>query len=300
MTILPSTTEWSMIMATHTYLVFGDLHGRILPAFRLAIAWSRDHDIPVTGLLQVGDLGYFPDLSRLDKATVRFAARDPNELGAQLVIEPNPLADSVFHDPLCPGGLWFTPGNHEDYDDLNHRASAHFSDASFPVDAYMMVRCIQNGQVETLPGGLRVGAIWGVDGEGPTARRKLPPSAYISTQKVNQLTGQSFDVLLTHDSPFDAVRPGYGSEALTRLRHLTTPPFAFFGHYHGTIGEIAPTEGVSSGRLFHMSGLELSGRDGTAEPHTVGVLHWDGARGEFEYLPEEWLRTFTRFNWQYR
>jgi hypothetical protein len=39
-----------------TYLVFGDLHGRILPAFRLALAWQRDHGERLAGLLQVGDL----------------------------------------------------------------------------------------------------------------------------------------------------------------------------------------------------------------------------------------------------
>jgi hypothetical protein len=51
-------------MAEIFYLVFGDLHGRILPAFRLAAAWARDHGCPIDGLLQVGDLGYFPDVSR--------------------------------------------------------------------------------------------------------------------------------------------------------------------------------------------------------------------------------------------
>ena len=55
-------------MSLATYLVFGDLHGRVLPAFRLALAWQRDHGACLAGLLQVGDLGYFPDLSRLDKA----------------------------------------------------------------------------------------------------------------------------------------------------------------------------------------------------------------------------------------
>ena len=58
-----------------TYLVFGDLHGRVLPAFRLAARWRQDHGEPVGALLQVGDLGFFPDHSRLDRATAKFAAR---------------------------------------------------------------------------------------------------------------------------------------------------------------------------------------------------------------------------------
>ena len=85
-------------MSAQTYLVFGDLHGRILPAFRLATVWAREHATPVAGILQVGDLGYFPDISRLDKATLRHAKDDPTELGAQGIIAPNQLADAVFDD----------------------------------------------------------------------------------------------------------------------------------------------------------------------------------------------------------
>jgi hypothetical protein len=83
-------------MSVSHYLIFGDLHGRILPAFCLAMAWEREHGIRLDGLLQVGDLGYFPDPSRLDKATARHAAHDPMELGACLVAEPNREADAVF------------------------------------------------------------------------------------------------------------------------------------------------------------------------------------------------------------
>ena len=55
-------------MPPATYLVFGDLHGRVLPAFRFASYWSRTHDRPLQGLLQVGDLGYFPDPAAMDRA----------------------------------------------------------------------------------------------------------------------------------------------------------------------------------------------------------------------------------------
>src|ERR1700733_11979062 len=100
-----------------SYLIFGDLHGRILPAFRLASAWGREHGVALSGLLQVGDLGYFPDPTRLDKATARFAADDPLELGTQLVAAPSLEADAVFHgEGYDVGHLWFTAGNHEDFD----------------------------------------------------------------------------------------------------------------------------------------------------------------------------------------
>src|SRR5688572_13426826 len=103
-------------MTAVTYLVFGDLHGRILPAFCLARAWAREHRVDVAGLLQVGDLGYFPDVGRMDKATLRHGKDDPLEFGTQLVTEPNQDADELFFGDENPGAdLWFTAGNHEDF-----------------------------------------------------------------------------------------------------------------------------------------------------------------------------------------
>src|SRR4051812_18591367 len=145
------------------YLIFGDLHGRILPAFRLALRWEREHGLRLAGLLQVGDLGYFPDLARLDKATARQAAADPLELGTHLIAEPNREADAVFHGEAGPPPpLWFTAGNHEDFLALSERdRDGGRRAASFAVDAYGFVRCLRDGRVETLPGPLWVGSVWG-------------------------------------------------------------------------------------------------------------------------------------------
>lgn len=284
-------------VSTHTFLVFGDLHGRVLPAFRLALAWAADHETPLAGLLQVGDLGYFPDPARLDRATARFAADDPLELGAALVAERSPEADELFADPDLPEALWFTAGNHEDFDALSARAGA--SDAvDFPVDAYDRVRAIRDGRAITLAGDLRVGAVWGVDGQGPHCRRKLPERGYIRPRAVTDLTGTPFDVLLMHDAPADAAREHYGSGELAALLDLNPPQFAFFGHYHGVGRRVAEARFPRT-ELYHLEGLELRHRGATAEPNSVGVLEWEDGEGRFEYVAESWLRTFTRHNWRY-
>src|SRR5262249_24122758 len=83
-------------MSVARYLIFGAVAARIRPAFRLAMGWEGEHGVRSDGLLQVGDLGYFPDIARLDKATARHAAADPLELGACLVVVPNRQADEVF------------------------------------------------------------------------------------------------------------------------------------------------------------------------------------------------------------
>src|SRR5207302_5601008 len=101
------THSRSPVMRPATYLVFGDLHGRVLPAFKLAQAWSREQGVAVDGLLQVGDLGD----SRFDRNTKRHKALDPLEGGMRLVAQPSEEADEVFTDALCPAALWFTAGN---------------------------------------------------------------------------------------------------------------------------------------------------------------------------------------------
>ena len=287
-------------MALARYLVFGDVHGRILPAFRLAMVWERDHAVRLDGLLQVGDLGYFPDPTRLDKATARHAAVDPLELGASLVAEPTREADEVMQGPGGPAPvLWFTAGNHEDFAALarKERDGGRHS-ASFAVDAYHRVRCIRDGRVETLPGPLRVGAVWGIDDQAPNARRKTPERGRIHESSAIALARSAFDVLLSHDGPTDAVRTDTGSECLRALIDLARPAFAFFGHYgsrHGRIGHTSQRTEV-----YQLAGFELR-RDGScAEAGSVGLLKWENRAGAFEYLDESWLRGFTRYNWRLR
>jgi hypothetical protein len=286
-------------MGRVTYLIFGDLHGRILPAFLLASAWGREHDVAVTGLLQVGDLGYFPDPARLDKATARHAVDDPLELGAQLVAAPSPEADAVFHGRDCDGGrLWFTAGNHEDFDALARLERAGRQGSSFPVDAYGRVLCLRDGAVETLPGPLRVGAAWGIDDRAPNARRRTPAAGRLREASLTALAGARFDLLLTHESPRDAVLPGSGSEGIGVVLDLARPAFAFFGHYGSRYGRIAGDFGGA--QVYQMAGFELRQDRSHAEPGSVGILTWDGAAGSFAYLDEAWLRTFTRHNWRHR
>jgi hypothetical protein len=277
------------------YLVFGDLHGRILPAFRLATVWAREHGVALAGILQVGDLGYFPDPSRLDRATLRHAVDDPLELGAIDLVQPNPLADAVFADRDCPPGLWFTAGNHEDFDELE-RLAAGKRTPTFFVDRFGMVSCVKDGEVATVAG-LRVGAVWGVDGAGPSRRTNLPPRAYIRERAVNRLLAEKFDVLLCHDAPMDAKRAGYGSELLSSLIELARPKFAFFGHYKGAGSRV---DWAGGSEVHHLAGFELRKRDGTPEPGSVGLLRWHSGQGRFEYLPDAWLRTFSRHNWKHR
>ena len=212
--------------------------------------------------------------------------------GVQLVAQPSKEADTVFADEHCPAVLWLTAGNHEDSDLLEgwERGTGGRAD-SFVVDASGKLRCIRDGHAATLPGELRVGALWGIDDRAPRARKKVPLRSRISHRSATGLSCAAFALRLTHDSPRDAIFPDSGNEEIGAIIRCAGPAFAFFDHYHGNGRQVEGDFGDTG--VYHPSGLEMWDR-GHAEEGSVGVLAWDGSAGDFAYLDPAWLRTFKR------
>lgn len=249
--------------------------------------------VPLDGLLQVGDLGYFPDTTRLDSASRRHAARDSLELGVSEFNAANLTACCFFQhfDPLVR--LYFTAGNHEDHELLQrHRRSR---DPAWPVDDFHRLWCIDDGRALPMHSGLRVASLWGIDGDAPKARRIRTPRVRIDPTAAERLGQESFDVLLTHESPRDAIWIDSGSLEISAIIELVQPQLAFFGHYH-TPGRLAECD-FGRTRVYWMSGMELQGRGDAAEPRCAGLLSRTGKNLEFSYLPDDWLAQFTRNNW---
>ncbi len=291
--MVPNSLSNSDSLAMHTYLVFGDLHGRVLPAFALARRYEAEFQIRLSGLFQVGDLGYFPDPNRLDSATRKHAARDPLELGVSEITSANSQACRFFSqlDPALK--LYFIAGNHEDHELLEQQRRSR--DPAWPVDDFQRLWCIDDGRIMKLVTGLRVGGLWGIDGDAPQARRIRSPRSQINAKSANRLCGESCDVLLTHESPRDAIWIDSGSTEILSIIAAMQPQLAFFGHYHEP-GRLAECD-FGRTQVYWMNGLELQRRGGVAEPMSVGVMRQFKDRLQFDYLPESWLREFRRDNW---
>jgi hypothetical protein len=205
-------------------------------------------------------------------------------------------ADTAFAEGTDPGALWFTAGNHDDHEGLRARERRVGRGAeSLVAGGCGRLRCIRDGRVALLPGGLRVGALWGIDDRAPRARERVPSGGHIRGRSAEALGGALFDVLLTHESPRDAILDGHGSEAIGAVIRRARPAFAFFGHYHRTGCRVEGDFGAT--RVYHLGHLELDSR---AEKGSVGVLTWGDRGGDFVYLDPAWLRTVTRTNWRRR
>ena len=111
--------------------------------------------------------------------------------------------------------------------------------------------------------------------------------------------GSRFDVLLTHESPRDAVLKDSGSEGIGVVIAQARPAFAFFGHYGSRYGRVE-VECRKDGGLPICTGFEMRRDGSTAEAGSVGLLTWGDGVGKFRYLDDGWLRTFTRHNWRHR
>ena len=216
--------------------IFSDIHGKFLLPFKLVAHYQNLTGNKIDWILQCGDMGAFPDKSRLDTATLRHARRDRDELGfLDDFAQPNPdiaaFLNQLDINMLC------VRGNHEDHlflDELEATAAQH-NQAMFAIDAYKRVHVCRSGMPVVLDNGAEQLNLVGVGRIGDRKRRDHPQFIQEYEHKALKKlykTKLEFDVLLTHDKPSESER-GFGSQEVADL--LNHVPFAW--HFYGHTGE---------------------------------------------------------------
>lgn len=288
--------------------VLGDLHGHFSLAYRVLRRWELETGLALDVILQVGDLGAFPPPFRLDKATQRFAEKDPDELGFAQYVDGSPEADAVLA-PDAPDAtridadLVFIRGNHEDFGYLAGLGGA--DDGPPAVDPYGRIRYLPNGATFTFERrghALTLGALGGISEDGRPGRD--PASPFYTASEVRKLraAGDRVDVLLSHEPPYGAassVSPRYthgGSPEVLDFLREHRPRYHFCGHYHEPGQRLAAPGGTESW-ILHAVNFQKPSR---LNPGCIGVLTWSG-RGPagFELLDPPWLKAFTKNTWRY-
>ena len=196
-----------MTSTTRHIAVFGDTHGHLRLMLLLCRLWQQQEGVHLDGVLQCGDLGFFPDPDRLDRATKKFAKRDPEELGYWRYFAKPAPQESDARTELILGGdpddlgtvrcpIVFCHGNHEDFELL---ADIVQDDELRAVDHFERLQYLRSGSVMDV-GGIRVAAIGGApEDPGDNKAARLGPR--VSATAVQGLKKQAFDVLLTHGGP---------------------------------------------------------------------------------------------------
>ncbi len=284
-------------MSPKTFAVFGDVHGRITLMLMLSRAWEKKTGRSLDGVLQVGDMGAYPDLSRIDDATRRHAARDSDELGFSQY-----LRSCREGAALLDGGGWpvvWVRGNHEDFDYLSgfRQPTA--------VDPWGRLVFLPDGQQYTLAG-VRIGAMGGMAprherrGRGRKARKKyrkeqsaddprLVPRRLINTAFVDTTPA----VLLTHAGP-QVPALSSGSQLLTQLCERIRPRVHLFGHHHVALD---PTAGPGGSTLIGLEHLEF--RRGHLQQRCWGILELVGDQVTWTWGDTfDWIEPLNRKNYR--
>lgn len=267
----------------------GDLHGRVLHALALIVTWQKRNGRRFHLLVQVGDMGAFPDTSRLERTANRHLVTDPSQYDfVRLICADDGLAESLARLRGCLAGpVHFIRGNHEDFDWLE-RLPRDSGSGTAAVDRCGLMRHVPDGTVMTF-GGLRVAFLGGV-GERDDAAG-INRGAY---ETLLTMEPGSIDVLVTHQGPYGS-STGFrgdiqGSRMITDLIERSRPTFHVAGHAHVLSGPTRFGETtylgldcVVASPLYHP---DVRG----FQPGCLGVLDTD--HGKLEAVTDDWLAGF--------
>jgi Icc-related predicted phosphoesterase len=286
--------------------VFADVHGRVLLAFKLCARWQQETGERIDLILQAGDLGAYPEMSRLDRATRKYAERDPTELGfMEHFMTVDPTVEALLAETSCP--LVFVRGNHEDHAWLDELEQQH-AGPIFAIDVYRRVFNLKTGIPWTFQQGderitvLGIGRISPPEGETSAEQGKyIQP---YESARVYQEHVPEADILLTHHSRTDFVilergvkiKASTGMKEIEFVLDMEQPAYHFYGHYGGPPQVRVDTNGVTLS--VKLADLHWE-RGGTMlEAGSMGLLRWH-SRDEhsFEVLDAPWLKEYTAYSW---
>jgi Calcineurin-like phosphoesterase len=267
----------------------GDIHGRIFLALAAAAMWQQQSGRLFELLLQVGDMGAYPDLNRVDPATDTYLALDPTEADFSRLIHADGKRAAALHwlRTQFATPIYFIRGNHEDFTWLS-QLQIEPATGTAPVDAFDLVHYVPDGSVQRF-GDLQI-AFLGGEETTTTDPGAIDQSAY--TRLMNHRPG-TIDVLITHDAPY-GVSIGYhgqvqGSEMITTLIEHLQPAFHIAGHY-----ELNGPRAYGRTTFLCLSHLVASVRwqpeARGVQPGSLAIL--DTAAGQLWPVADPWLSQF--------
>lgn len=269
----------------------------------LCARWQRETGERISLILQAGDLGAYPDLARLDRATIRHAQRDENEVGFQRdFVEKREDVTRRLAETTCP--MIFVRGNHEDHawlDDLERRATAPI----FPVDVYERIFCLQTGAPYTFAEDGSTLAILGVGRIGAPVGADSPPAArYAQPSELERLYALGAvepDILLTHDvPPTHHNSRSAGMEEIRLLLDEYRPIYHFYGHTEEPYLRDLDRNGITTAIRLTDLNWDHKVRGAPLHADAMGILRWrDRANHSFSVVDAPWLREYSLHDWFY-
>lgn len=211
----------------------GDVHGMVFHAFAALATLQERVGRRFDLLIQVGDMGAYPDRARMDAASLRYLEADPSQGDfARLLRADGERAERLrcLRERFA-GPIHFIRGNHEDFPWLQ-QLPVDTASATAAVDPFDLLRYVPDGTVLAF-GDLRVAFLGGEESGGSVDDGEIDAAAYGTLMHCEP---GAIDLLVTHDAPY-GLSTGYhgqtqGSRLITALVERVQPRFHVAGHYH--------------------------------------------------------------------
>lgn len=275
--------------------LFADIHGKILLPFKMVDAYQKVYNEKINLILQCGDIGIFPYIEKLDKATLHHAKRDPQELGfaGQFRYVNNSIRqflDELDIDMIC------VRGNHEDHDFLDEKESGSFG-SRYPVDCYHRVYVCKSGMIQTYQKAEEKLVFMGIgrigDRKGRNDKRFI--QAYERTEIKKSLgQKQMLDLLITHDVSTNMTSPGFGMDELRPVLNQLKPAMHFYGH----TGEAYKKERDINDYAYAVKIKELEfNTSGMLGDGCMLILENEYEDFELKKVETSFLKRFSKYDW---
>lgn len=277
--------------------LFADIHGKLLLPFKLVDLYQRETGKSIDLILQCGDIGVFPDIENLDKATLKHASRDRDELGfhddfMQEKPDVKALLDKLGLQMIC------VRGNHEDHDFLDAQEKMYAAEPCFPIDFYNCVWVCRTGHVQEFETGKEKLTFAGIgrigDRKGRSEKRFIQDYERAELRKLIR-SKTDLDILITHDGDTTG-DPGYGMNEIRTVLDELIIHYHFYGHTGKPYTNKLDANGIT--RTIKIKELEFDEKGALPEGCML-VLEKNGtADFALEVVPHALLKRVMRFNWR--
>lgn len=275
--------------------LFSDIHGKILLPFKLVDLYQKETGSKIDFILQCGDMGAYPNIENLDKATIKHAQCDRDELGfhddfTKINQEIKAFLDELNINMIC------VRGNHEDHDFLDHLEKENSQDSLFPIDIYERVFVCKSGFIQKLETENEVLNFVGIgrigDRKGRTEKRFIQDYERKEIKKLLK-TKDTFDVLITHDK--DDSQSGYGMAEIREVLDHVIFHYHFYGHTGEPFKQETDFNGIT--KSIKIKELEFN-ESGILEKGCMIILTKENGELSIEIVNQKLTNKMTKFNWK--
>lgn len=277
--------------------LFSDIHGKILLPFKMVDRYQSEFNKKIDFIIQCGDIGAYPNTENLDKATIKHAKYDRDELGFHddfTVFHPEieHLLKKLDVKMIC------VRGNHEDHDFLDELEEKYPEDSLFPIDIYQHVWVCKSGEIQRFQKNEDSVTYVGLGRVGDRKNRqekKFIQKYEFDKMKKHYKSKEVIDLFITHDSD-DSSEPGYGSKEIREAMDQIPFQFHFFGHTGKPFSQHLASNGIT--QTIKIKELEFTD-SGVLPENCMLILEKDGGEFNLERMPLSFTNVFTKHNWKY-